>query len=103
MRACPAIPARARRCRVHRIPPRVRDDREPPLWDGTAGDILLIWVRWQAKFRKFRNYRVLLVVRRMAAGAGSKKQAYKISSRAVIASQRVARMRARRQAPRSNP
>jgi hypothetical protein len=31
MRACPAIPARARRCRVHRIPPRVRDDREPPL------------------------------------------------------------------------
>ena len=24
--------------RVHRIPPRVRDDREPPLgWDGTAG------------------------------------------------------------------
>ena len=23
---------------VHRIPPRVRDDREPPLrWDGTAG------------------------------------------------------------------
>jgi hypothetical protein len=27
----PAIPLRARRCRVHRIPPRVRDDREPPL------------------------------------------------------------------------
>ena len=24
--------------RVHRIPPRVRDDREPPLrWDGTSG------------------------------------------------------------------
>jgi hypothetical protein len=23
---------RARRCRVHRIPPRVRDDREPPLF-----------------------------------------------------------------------
>jgi hypothetical protein len=32
--ACPAIPLHARRCRVHRIPPRVRDDREPPL-DGT--------------------------------------------------------------------
>jgi hypothetical protein len=27
-----------RRCRVHRIPPRVRDDREPPLWgrDGAG-------------------------------------------------------------------
>jgi hypothetical protein len=29
---------RYRHLRVHRIPPRVRDDREPPLmWDGTAG------------------------------------------------------------------
>jgi hypothetical protein len=28
---------RYRHIRVHRIPPRVRDDREPPLmWDGTA-------------------------------------------------------------------
>ena len=28
---------RQRRIRVHRIPPRVRDDREPPLeWDETA-------------------------------------------------------------------
>ncbi len=28
---------RQRRVRVHRIPPRVRDDREPPLrWDGTT-------------------------------------------------------------------
>jgi hypothetical protein len=27
---------RYRHLRVHRIPPRVRDDREPPLmWDGT--------------------------------------------------------------------
>src|ERR1700681_2326078 len=33
-RTRPAIPSRAKRCRVHRIPPRVRDDREPPL-DGT--------------------------------------------------------------------
>jgi hypothetical protein len=32
--ARPAIPPRARRCRVHRIPPRVRDDRDTPL-DGT--------------------------------------------------------------------
>ena len=31
---------RYRRVHVHRIPPRVRDDREPPLmWDGTAIDI----------------------------------------------------------------
>ena len=29
---------------VHRIPPRVRDDREPPLgWDGMAGNMELIW------------------------------------------------------------
>ena len=26
------LPIHARRCRVHRIPPRVRDDREPPLF-----------------------------------------------------------------------
>jgi hypothetical protein len=30
IRACPAIPARARRCRVHRIPPRVNDDGQRP-------------------------------------------------------------------------
>src|SRR6202041_3297075 len=30
---------------VHRIPPRVRDDREPPLkWDGTAVICEVIWV-----------------------------------------------------------
>src|SRR5258706_1792675 len=34
---------RLARCRVHRIPPRVRDDREPPLcWDGTAEVLALI-------------------------------------------------------------
>ena len=32
MRTRPATPFARRRCRVHRIPPRVRDDREPPLW-----------------------------------------------------------------------
>ena len=43
--------------RVHRIPPRVRDDREPPLGLGRdSGDIKLIWVWRQAQFRKFRNY-----------------------------------------------
>jgi hypothetical protein len=30
MRTRPAIPARARRCRVHRIPPRVNDDGQRP-------------------------------------------------------------------------
>ena len=34
--ARPAITSRAQRCRVHRIPPRVRDDRaSAPLWGGT--------------------------------------------------------------------
>jgi hypothetical protein len=34
----PCNPLRARRCRVHRIPPRVRDVRETPLfgWDGAS-------------------------------------------------------------------
>ena len=37
---------RQRCLRVHRIPPRVRDDRDTPLWwDETAQLIVLIWVR----------------------------------------------------------
>ena len=36
---------RYRRIHVHRIPPRVRDDREPPLmWDETARNTPVIWV-----------------------------------------------------------
>src|SRR6266481_8886134 len=36
-RTRPAIPSRAKRCRVHRIPPRVRDDHDTPLlWGGMA-------------------------------------------------------------------
>jgi hypothetical protein len=35
---------------VHRISPRVRDDREPPLWrNGMGRDKKVIWVRWEAK------------------------------------------------------
>jgi hypothetical protein len=35
---------------VHRIPPRVRDDREPPLrWDETARNIEVIWVNGEAE------------------------------------------------------
>src|ERR1700733_9359091 len=37
---------RQKRINVHRIPPRVRDDRDTPLeWDETAQFIQLIWVR----------------------------------------------------------
>ena len=44
---------RARRCRVHRIPSRVRDDRETPLCrDGMAGYIFLIWGGRQAGWGK---------------------------------------------------
>jgi hypothetical protein len=35
---------RQERASVHRIPSRVRDDRETPLmWDGTARNLPLIW------------------------------------------------------------
>src|ERR1700733_4915332 len=37
--------------RVHRIPPRVRDDRDtPPRRDGTARDIEVIWVGWESNY-----------------------------------------------------
>ena len=40
----PANTLRARRCRVHRIPSRVRDDRDTPLVrDETAEILVLIW------------------------------------------------------------
>src|ERR1700733_7767031 len=42
---------RHQRQSVHRIPPHVRDDRETPLvWDGTADDMQLIWVRRERKY-----------------------------------------------------
>ena len=41
----PALASHAQHCRVHRIPPRVRDDRDTPLvWDETAAVIEVIWV-----------------------------------------------------------
>ena len=49
----PALPSqsRARRCRVHRIPSRVRDDRDTPLeWDETARVIKVIWVWRERKY-----------------------------------------------------
>ena len=36
---------------VHRIPPRVRDDREPPLrWDETATFMEVIWVKTETEY-----------------------------------------------------
>ena len=57
LRTHPAIPSRAKRCRVHRIPSRVRDDRDTPLWWGGMRKILdVIWGEWEQKyFRKIRN------------------------------------------------
>src|SRR5258705_3757072 len=50
-RTRPAIPSRAKRCRVHRIPPRVRDDHDTPLWWGGMRKILdLIWGKWEQKY-----------------------------------------------------
>src|SRR4051812_44039796 len=46
---CDHVPAQ--RCRVHRIPPRVRDDRETPLLrDETVRDIDLIWGKPEGKY-----------------------------------------------------
>jgi hypothetical protein len=42
---------RAQRCRVHRIPPRVRDDRDTPLeWGETGGVVELIWDNREGKY-----------------------------------------------------
>jgi hypothetical protein len=42
---------RQRHCRVHRIPPRVRDDRDTPLQrDETARDIDLIWGKREGEY-----------------------------------------------------
>jgi len=42
---------RQERRRVHRIPSRVRDDREAPLeWDETVMDIEVIWVRTKQEY-----------------------------------------------------
>jgi len=41
----PALASHAQHCCVHRIPSRVRDDRDTPLvWDETAAVIEVIWV-----------------------------------------------------------
>src|SRR6266404_2412449 len=56
LRRTQADRVRLARCRVHRIPPRVRDDREPPLhWDETVRISELICPRRQAKFLKIGN------------------------------------------------
>jgi hypothetical protein len=40
VRAALRFQLRARRCHVHRIPPRVRDDREPPLFRVRRGELV---------------------------------------------------------------
>src|SRR5256714_3587967 len=39
-----------RRCRVHRIPSRVRDDREPPLWGRDSAVVVLILARAESEY-----------------------------------------------------
>jgi hypothetical protein len=59
--------ARQEHIRVHRIPSRVRDDREPPLmWDGTAIISEVIWVRpkQQSFCRQDWTGRIGLILRR---------------------------------------
>src|SRR6266436_4908323 len=47
----PCHPSRAKRCRVHRTPPRVRDVRETPLlWGGMRRVLELIWGKWEQKY-----------------------------------------------------
>ncbi len=49
--ARPATISRAKRCRVHRIPPYVRDDRDTPLWWGGMRKVLeVIWGGWKRKY-----------------------------------------------------
>src|SRR5258705_13841742 len=47
--------SRLARCRVHRIPTRVRDVRETPLCGSDRRISELIWVRWQAKVSEFQK------------------------------------------------
>src|SRR5216684_9236662 len=47
----PALASHAQHCRVHRTPPRVRDDHDTPLWWGGMARVLdLIWVRGNKYF-----------------------------------------------------
>src|SRR6266481_3678021 len=51
LRRTQADRVRLARCRVHRIPPRVRDDRDTPLLSERDGRISeLIWVRGKQKY-----------------------------------------------------
>jgi hypothetical protein len=53
---------RQQHVRVHRIPPRVRDDRDTPLeWDETGIAIFLFLPTRQAKIRKFRTPAALAI------------------------------------------
>jgi hypothetical protein len=43
-------PFARRRCRVHRIPPRVRDDRDTPLCGEDARVLEMIWGKWKEEY-----------------------------------------------------
>src|SRR5215210_2182164 len=51
-----------RRCRVHRIPPRVRDDREPPLWGRDGVVVELILATAEAEYFLWRGWTVFLLI-----------------------------------------
>jgi hypothetical protein len=52
---------RQRRIRVHRIPFRVRDDREPPLlWNETAQFIQVIWVFGKSEYFSSEGWTLIL-------------------------------------------
>src|SRR6476659_11417208 len=55
---------RPRRRRVHRIPPRARDDARSPLWwDETSSISELIWVRRKQKYFCKRGLTRFLIIR----------------------------------------
>jgi hypothetical protein len=59
-------------CRVHSIPSRVRDDREPPLQrDGTARDKQVIWVKWKQEYFCKRGWTPICCVARRASSGES--------------------------------
>jgi hypothetical protein len=59
---------RQRRINVHRIPPRVRDDRDTPLlWDETAKSIQLIWVG-RKKISEIQKYSRCILTRLAPCG-----------------------------------
>src|SRR3977135_188924 len=65
----PALASHAKRCRVHRTPPRVRDDHDTPLWWGGMRRVLdLIWVGGNKYFSENPKKRLDSPVNRLPDG-----------------------------------